>query len=30
VSSRSRGGNRAALFGSVVDELIERRARRAA
>lgn len=26
----SRGGNRAALFGSVVDELIERRARRAA
>jgi hypothetical protein len=27
---RSSGGNRAALFGSVVDELIERRARRAA
>ena len=27
---RSRSGNRAALIGSVVDELIERRARRAA
>ena len=27
---RSKGGTRAALFGSVVDELIERRARRAA
>ena len=30
VRSRSGSGNRAALFGSVVDELIERRARRAA
>ncbi len=30
VNRRSHGGNRAALFGSVVDELIERRARRAA
>lgn len=27
---RSSGGNRAALIGSVVDELIERRSRRAA
>jgi len=27
---KSNSGNRAALFGSVVDELIERRARRAA
>jgi hypothetical protein len=27
---RSNGGTRAALFGSMVDELIERRARRAA
>jgi hypothetical protein len=30
VGKRSRAGNRAALFGSVVDELIERRSRRAA
>ena len=30
VRSRSGSGNRAALFGSVVDELIERRTRRAA
>jgi hypothetical protein len=30
VRSRSGSGNRAALFGSVVDELIERRGRRAA
>ncbi len=30
VSRRSNSGSRAALFGSVVDELIERRARRAA
>jgi hypothetical protein len=30
MNRKSRGGNRAALFGSVVDELIERRARRAA
>jgi hypothetical protein len=30
VGRRSNGRNRAALFGSVVDELIERRARRAA
>lgn len=30
INRKSRGGNRAALFGSVVDELIERRARRAA
>ena len=30
VGGKSSGGNRAALFGSVVDELIERRARRAA
>ncbi len=30
VSRGSKGGSRAALIGSVVDELIERRARRAA
>ena len=30
MGKRSKAGNRAALFGSVVDELIERRARRAA
>ena len=30
VSGGSKGGSRAALIGSVVDELIERRARRAA
>ena len=30
VNRRSGGGSRAALIGSVVDELIERRARRAA
>ena len=30
VGRKSSGGSRAALFGSVVDELIERRARRAA
>jgi hypothetical protein len=30
VGRRAKSGNRAALIGSVVDELIERRARRAA
>ena len=30
VGRKSSGGNRAALIGSVVDELIERRSRRAA
>ena len=30
VSRKTKSGNRAALIGSVVDELIERRARRAA
>jgi hypothetical protein len=30
VGRKSNGGSRAALFGSVVDELIERRSRRAA
>jgi hypothetical protein len=30
VGGKSNGGSRAALFGSVVDELIERRSRRAA
>ena len=30
MGKRSKAGNRAALFGSVVDELIERRSRRAA